>query len=38
MEVGGLPGVFFGVNKNFVSAMIEGIFVIAGGSVDLATL
>jgi hypothetical protein len=37
-EVSCLPEVFAGVNKNFVFATIEGMFVIAGDSVDLATL
>jgi hypothetical protein len=37
-EVSCLPEVFAGVNKIFVFATIEGMFVIAGDSVDLATL
>jgi hypothetical protein len=38
MEVTGPPEVFAGVNKNFVSAAVEGTLVMAGGSVDLAAL
>jgi hypothetical protein len=37
LEVTGLPEVFAGVNKNFISAMVEGTLVMAEDSVDLAT-
>jgi hypothetical protein len=37
-EVTDLLKVFAGVNENFVSATIEGTIIMAGDSVDLATL
>jgi hypothetical protein len=38
VEVTGPPEVFAGVNKKFVSAVVEGTLVMAGGSIDLAAL
>jgi hypothetical protein len=35
VDVTGLPEVFAGVNENFVSAMVEGTPVMAGGSADI---
>lgn len=37
-EVACLPEVFACINESFSSAAIEGLFVMAGDSVDLATL
>jgi hypothetical protein len=37
VEVTGLLEVFAGVNENFISATVEGTFVMAGDSVDLTT-
>jgi hypothetical protein len=38
MEVGGLPEMFASVNKNFISAAVEGALVIDGESVKLNAL
>jgi hypothetical protein len=38
VEVACLPEVFAGVNENFVSAVIEGMLMMARDSVDLAAL
>jgi hypothetical protein len=37
-EVAGLPEIFAGVNKNFISVAVEGALTMAGESVDLDTL
>jgi hypothetical protein len=37
-EVTDLLEVFAGVNEYFISTMVEGTLVMAGGSVDLASL
>jgi hypothetical protein len=37
-EVTSLLAVFVGVNKNFVSATVEGTLVMVGGFIDLAAL
>jgi hypothetical protein len=37
-EVTCLPEVFAGVNENFISTAVEGVLVMAGGSVDLAAM
>jgi hypothetical protein len=37
-QIAGLPKVFSGVNKKFISAAVEGTLVVAGDSVDLASL
>jgi hypothetical protein len=36
--VTGLPKVFDDINKIFISATVEGTLVMAGGTVNLATL
>jgi hypothetical protein len=38
VKVIGLPEVFADVNKNFISAMVDDTFILAGDSVDLAAL
>jgi hypothetical protein len=38
MEVGGLPEMFASVNKNFISAAVEGALVMDDESVELNTL
>jgi hypothetical protein len=37
-EVKGLPEMFTSVNRNFISAAVKGTLVMAGDSVDLATV
>jgi hypothetical protein len=38
VEVTGLLKLFDDVNENFICAMVEGTLVMAGDSIDLATL
>jgi hypothetical protein len=38
VKVIGLPEVFADVNKNFISAMVDDTFILAGDSIDLAAL
>jgi hypothetical protein len=38
IEVTGLPEMFAGINRNFISATVEGTLVMAGDSIDLAAL
>jgi hypothetical protein len=37
-ELTGLPKMFAGVNENFISGVVEGTLVMAGGYVDLGAL
>jgi hypothetical protein len=37
-EISGLPDMFGGINENFITAVVEGVLVMAGSSVDLDAL
>jgi hypothetical protein len=38
MKVTGLPEMFAGVNKNFISAVVKGTLIMAGDSINLGSL